>query len=400
MYISILLASLVMASGMPAAFAPDVAEPETSVYEEILVGIMAPSTGGAAGYGQDIMAASMFAVSDFNAKLVETGAKWQLVPVYMDSMTSRGTIIPGLEYFDSLDIKVVAGPSIDIIGPDVPVFASKNDMLLVSCCSVTLVNAIAGDNMYRMTPNQTNHGIILSKVMLQSGIDAMIPIGRNASWITDIIYPASEAFRKAGGQVVEPILYDSPEKFGTPQLLEISGIIEAYESRGMSVAILYVGFEETFDIIEAASSHETLKSVQWFGADANTILHTHSLDDAASVGFTSVQPIIRTDKEGVLLTERLMQHLDRMPSVYAYQQYDAVLLIGEAIRQSGGYRHRRTKTVYGFVVLYGYRRAHHVRYIRRPARYRIRHMGSQRRPMGHNGRVECRQYPDGLFWYN
>lgn len=327
-----LLAALTVTSSVQSASAL-----ETPELQDIFIGIIAPNSGGAKSYGQDISTASALAIHDFNERLRELGKTWKLVPIYMDSMTNQATIMPTLEYLNGLGVKVVAGPSIDIIdvGADVP-FADKNDMLLVSCCSVTLSGAIMNDNLYRMTPNQTNFGHVLASVMLQNDIDAVVSMGRNAPWITDILYAAAESFREAGGQASEPVLYDSYAEFGEQQLSEITRIVELYEAAGYQTAILYVGFEETFDVIEVAAAYGSLVDVRWFGADANTIQHKHMLDDASAMRFTSVQPIIRTEKEGVSLAERLTDHLGRVPSVYAFQQYDAVWLIGEAVLKSGG----------------------------------------------------------------
>jgi ABC-type branched-subunit amino acid transport system substrate-binding protein len=306
-------------------------------YEDVRIGVMAPASGGASGYGMDIMAASRLAVADFNEHLAGSGAAWRLVPVYADSLTDPGAVMPGLEYFDALGVRVVAGPSIDLFGAEVSEFASDRGMLLLSCCSVTLESSIPGDNLYRMTPNQTNHGAILADVIYESGRTVIIPAGRNSEWVTDLLESAVERFVARGGEATDVVVYDTYEGFGGDGLASMNDTVsEAGHALGYDrVAVLYVGFEETFELIRDAAGYGGLAAVQWFGADANTLLHDHPLDAAAAVDFTVVQPVSLGGQRSVALGERLASELGRYPSVYAYQQYDAVWLLGTAILESG-----------------------------------------------------------------
>lgn len=302
---------------------------------EVRMGIMMPASGGAAGYGLDIMAASKLAVDDFNAYLAGVDAEWRLVPVYVDSFTDPGAVIPGLGYLGDLGVRVVAGPSIDIFGAGAIKFAEERDMFLLSCCSVTLEDSIPGDNMYSMTPNQTNHGRVLADVMYDGGVVVMVPVGRNAAWITDLIDGAVERFAERGGTPMDVVLYDDYGEFGPGGLDRINDMV--FEAAGVSgygkVGVLYVGFEETFELVDDAAGYGSLADVRWFGADANTILHDYPLETAAAFGFTSVQPVALGDLRTMQVAERLNAELGRFPSVYAYQQYDAVSLLGRAIME-------------------------------------------------------------------
>ena len=309
----------------------------TPEHGDVRIGVMAPASGGASGYGMDIMAASRLAVADFNGHLAERGVAWRLIPVYVDSLTDPGAVMPGLEYLDALGVKVVAGPSIDLFGSGVSEFASDRGMLLLSCCSVTLESAISGDNLYRMTPNQTNHGVILADAIYESGRTVVIPVGFNSAWVTDLLESAVERFTARGGEAADIMVYDTYGGFGGDGLARMNDTVsEAAHALGYDrVAVLYVGFEETFELIRDASGYGGLAAVQWFGADANTILHDHPLDVAAAVDFTAVQPVSLGGQRSAALGERLVSELGRLPSVYAYQQYDAVWLLGTAILESG-----------------------------------------------------------------
>ena len=315
----------------------------------------------------------------------------------MDSLTDPGAVMPGLEYLDALGVKVVAGPSIDLFGSGVSEFASDRGMLLLSCCSVTLESAIPGDNLYRMTPNQTHHGIILADIMYEGGKTLVVPVGRNSAWVTDLLESAVERFTERGGEAADMVVYDTYGEFGEGLARMNDMVREAGDALGYDrVAVLYVGFEETFELIRDAAGYGGLAGVQWFGADANTLLHDHPLDAAASVNFTVVQPVSLGDQRSAALGERLAQELGRLPSVYAYQQYDAVWLLGMAILGERPNRHRHAKGIPGRPPTLGGGRGHCLRRVRGQGFGRIRHMAHTRRYVGPGRHHRQRRRPAAL----
>ena len=218
--------------------------------------MLAPLTGGAAGYGQDIWAASELAMADFNDLLEDTGQMWRLEMDRRDTMTSFTVQFEELASLGEGGTSIVVGPSIDIYDHSTIEYASDNNMLLFSCCSAVPDYAIANDTLFRMVPDQTNHGAAVAEVMLREGIKAVVTAGRDALWITQLLDPAESRFLALGGETATgPILYDVSGQFDvtTIQMLadSVRAHLELYDPE--EVAVLFVGFEETFDFIEMAS---------------------------------------------------------------------------------------------------------------------------------------------------
>ena len=298
--------------------------------ESIRIGVIDPVSGGAAGYGEDILAGAEIGVLDFNAYLEAIGEKWRFTPYHVDSETKPGTVGPALDYLEDLGVTLVAGPSIDIFGPDV----LQRDMVMVSCCTVTAVNDVQGDGLYRMTPNQHIHGQIMADIMWAEGKQVIIPVGRDAAWVTEILVPAAQKFQELGGESYEMVLHN-----GTWDAQMISDLdttlAEIILQHGADrTGILYVGFEDTYHFIDDAVRYDSLGAVQWFGADANTVLYYDTLDAAASVDMISVQPTTPNIERTLNLAQRLAESLGRPASVYAFQEYDAVWLMGYAILET------------------------------------------------------------------
>ena len=317
--------------GIAALLACGIAYAESVPYqtnlESIRMGVIDPVSGGAAGYGEDILAGAELGVLDFNAYLEATGERWRFTPYHVDSETNPDTVGPALDYLEHLGVTLVAGPSIDIFGPDV----LQRDMVMVSCCTVTAVNDVQGDGLYRMTPNQHIHGQIMADIMWEEGKRAIIPVGRDAPWITEMLEPAVQRFQELGGSSYGMALHNGTwDAQMIPDLdATLAGIIQEYGAD--QTAILYGGFEDTYRFMDDAVPHDSLGAVQWFGADVNTILHYDTLDAAASVDMVSVQPTTPNTERTLNLAERLAESLGRPASVYAFQEYDTVWLMGYAV---------------------------------------------------------------------
>ena len=325
----------------------------------VTIGAIAPLTGGAAGYGQSILAASELAVSDFNALLEERGEAWRLAMESRDSMTSIDAQQDSLVALNEQGIKIINGPSIDIFDRASLDYANDNDMLLFSCCSVVVSHSIAGDAMLRMSADQSNHGQVLAELMHDEKMTAMVTVGRNAPWITDILDSAAERFLELGGTVAGPhvlhdasgtfqgiqpgpfpsvavphVLYGASGEFDDSTMRALAGAVAGIESHdGQKIGVLFVGFEESYDFLELASTHDALGQVRWFGADINTILHDNpdGLDFAEDVEFLSVQPTVAENDINARVSEHVSAAIGRTPEVYAMLAYDAVQLIGHAI---------------------------------------------------------------------
>ena len=298
--------------------------------ESIRIGVIDPVSGGADGYGEDILAGAELAVLDFNAYLEAIGEKWRFTPYHVDSETNPSTVGPALDYLEDLDVTLVAGPSIDIFGPDV----LQRDMVMVSCCTVTAVNDVQGDGLYRMTPNQHIHGQIMADIMWTEGKRAIIPVGRDATWVTEILRPAAQKFQELGGVSYETVLHNGTwnEQMMPDLDATLAEVVQQYGADQTS--ILYVGFDDTYRFIDEAVSYDSLGAVQWFGADANTVLYYDTLDAAASVDMISVQPTTPNTERTLNLAQRLADSLGRPASVYAFQEYDAVWLMGYAVLET------------------------------------------------------------------
>ena len=316
---------------------------------DVAIGSLAPVTGNAYRYGEETRAASDLAVSHFNEYLDQRGEKWSIKTIHIDTETDPAAALAGLVALDRQNVKLVNGPVIDIITQSVLDYANANDMVLVSCCSSSPANAIPGDALFRMLPDQRVHAAEIVRLMTaHPDIDLkhVVPVGIDNPWATELLGAAGGGFEAGGVTFSEVITYDvnyvqgggfvaGAEMAAAAEALADEVRRAAGQSGASNVAVLYVGFGEGPLFLKAAASHDVLDDVRWFGADQNTASPNISDDPesaafASAVSFTAVQPSVPDN----FLTGEVREHLAEIsiePSPYSSYAYDAVWVLGLAI---------------------------------------------------------------------
>ncbi len=317
---------------------------------DVVIGSLAPITGNAYRYGEETRAASDLAVSHFNEYLEQRGEKWSIKQIHIDTETDPAAALAGLVALDGQNVKLVNGPVIDIITQNVLGYANSNDMVLVSCCSSSPANAIPGDALFRMLPDQRVHAAEIVRLMTAHpalNLKHVVPVGIDNPWATELLGAAKIGFEDRGVTFSDIITYDASYVQGDGFVAgaEMAAAAEALadevrlvtgQSRAHNVAVLYVGFGEgPLFLKAAAAAHDVLDDVRWFGADQNTASPNISDDPesaafASAVSFTTVQPSVPDN----LLTSEIRAHLAEMsiaPSPYSSYAYDAVWVLGLAI---------------------------------------------------------------------
>lgn len=308
---------------------------------DVLIGSLAPITGNAYRYGLEVRAASELAVSDFNEYLAMRGEMWSLLPVQLDTRTDPAAALSALETLNRQNIKLVDGPAIDVIDRSVLDYANANDMVLVSCCSSLPSNAVPGDSLFRLLPDQRKHADAIVRVMTtppNADVRHVVPVGIDNPWAVELIEAARGGLENRGVSVSETITY-SVDGIPAAAASLAQRVAEAGAAQGggaSAVAVLYVGFGEGPLLLKAASAHHVLGDVRWFGADQNTA-SPNVADDPASaafahkVRFTAVQPSVPDDSG---LVDHIREHLQSRgiePSPYSSYAYDTVWLLGLSI---------------------------------------------------------------------
>lgn len=330
----LVLVALVVAFAL--AMTPVLAQAQTLVQ----VGSIAPITGGASGYGADISAAIRLAIQDYN----DGASGFTLVLDERDSATDPQVAIREFEDLHDSGVRIFAGPALDGLINAVVQQDNARDSLFLSCCSVTPTLSIQ-DNVFRIIPDHSTHGEAIAGAIEEHGIDAVVPVGRDNPWITELFDATRTAFSGEPERFGSPILYvDLEYDDAARTLAAVLAESDCLKDPACNAAVLYIGFEESRDFLERSLEEMEIEmgtamhDLTWFSADVNTV--TPKVAQSRAVldnldGFVSVQPIIYENPVKNRVGETLSKSLGREPSVYAYTAYDSFMLMGRAIEIAG-----------------------------------------------------------------
>lgn len=307
---------------------------------KVKIGSLAPESGGADRYGQDIRVASELAVEHFNDYLEIRGEPWSLTAKRLDTMTNSQVALDHIKSLNRDGIKFVDGPAIDVITDDLLRYATENDMVMVSCCSALPSLAHDGDGLFRMVPNHNLHGKAIAELMYERNVQHVIPAGNNSPWVVELLEAAVAEFEAKGGVSDSIITYD--DSTGIPDAAAdlADAVAVAFTTSNQNrVAVLYIGFEESPEFMSAASQYDKLWDLRWFGADQNTASpnvgdNRISAEFADHVEFTVLQPTVPDNQINDEIRSRVVSELGREPSPYASYEYNAVWLLGLSLLSS------------------------------------------------------------------
>lgn len=330
----------------------------------IVVGALHAITGSLSDIGGEARVGVNLAVSDFNEYLEGQGAQWRLGIIEEDTATDSATALEKAQSLHQRGVGIILGPPTSASAAKVKEYADSEGLLLVACCSTAPSLSTADDSLYRLIPNDINQAVALAKLLEVSGIEALVPIWRGETYGDDMRAIVADLFQAAGGTVSEGVRYgDDP----TPALMAPPGggddagmadgpdlpayhgeagqlaeyVREAVDQHGAGrVAVLAVSFAEMREIVQAASQHDILDDVIWFGtsslANAPYLVGGGAVSDfMGAVNFTVTTSMVSPGERFENVTDRAAGAIQGDPNIYTYSAYDSVWLVGKSIMEAG-----------------------------------------------------------------
>ncbi|RNJ75815.1 MAG: branched-chain amino acid ABC transporter substrate-binding protein [Nitrosopumilus sp. H13] len=311
---------------------------EPALEGEINVGLLVATSGDFGAYGRENIEAAMLAESEFNKYLEEEGEKWSIKLVTEDTQSDPEIALEKIMAFNEKGIKLVSGPETSASIISVKEYAGNNDMLLFSCCSVAPSLSVPGDNIFRLITDDTKQGAVFDLLFEHEEIEAVVPVWRGDVWGDGLSQSVKNDF--AGGVMDAGIRYDVDAEEFSAQAEDLAGRVQKYvdEYGAEKVAVLYIGFGEMVKFIEAASAHEILGDVRWFGSDSNTndeaLVMEPTVEFTEKTKLTTVQVSASGGSAFYKVRDHVEEALGKKPNSFAHSTYDTIWLIGLAMLET------------------------------------------------------------------
>ena len=336
-----LLGAALLATPPPGITAPQAAYAQPD--GDVRIGILMPLTGDLSAMGLQMHYAARMAVADFNEHLAERGAEWRLAAVYGDTESSPATTTKLVKDLRLRGVDILVGPAGSAQLGGILEYVNRHGMVAISPASSSPALAVPGDAAFRTVPDDLNQGRALAALLDHIGIGAVVPVSPNDAHHAGLVDAAAEHFEARGGITHDAILYDaqSGDRFVDMARLAAAVHNTIGEHGAAGTAVLLMSSGDIVPMLQAASSHDILGQVRWFGGEAVAQSVDVPADPAASefaaiTELTAPGLLLATGARADSVDARMPAPLGDAQTQFAYSTYDAVWLAGLAIMQAGG----------------------------------------------------------------
>jgi branched-chain amino acid transport system substrate-binding protein len=291
------IATLANQVGVPWIY-PSFHEPirADSRYEEYIVGAIIPQSGSLSSIGKPVLDSLKKAENDVNGYFESHNTTSRVKLMVADSKSSPEDSLAAIKKLHSSGARVIVGPATSTAVSAALDFANQNNITLLSYASTSPKLSIAGDNLFRLVPDDKSQGKVIARKMIDDGIKVIVPFWRSDIYGSELANATKHYFEILGGKAEDGVNYKPHTgKFAT-SLHRINFIMWNQELKKMntlvsdaiakygkeSVAVYVISYDEITPILIQAQLFDSLGKVRWYGSDSVAENHhlTKNFDSA------------------------------------------------------------------------------------------------------------------------
>jgi branched-chain amino acid transport system substrate-binding protein len=238
----------------------------------IVIGGLFSLTGDGASLGAASKAALELAARDINLEFNDLQINVQVSTVVEDTKLTPAVAAEKLPALYARGASIVIGPQSSAEAGAVRAFANEHGIVLISQGSTASSLAIAGDNLFRLAPNDKLEGAAMAALMHADGIDTLLPLWRNDAGNGGLHDSTKRSLETLGGTVLAGLSYDPATTDFTASVATIGATLRAQRTAKPSavIAVYLASFEEATQIFDLARLDSDLSGVRWYGGDGVT----------------------------------------------------------------------------------------------------------------------------------
>lgn len=316
--------------------------------KEVLIGGLFSLTGNWATLGVTSKAAMEVGIEDVNQYLAAGNTGIHFTSTIVDTKLDPATALTAVQSMKAAGVEVVIGPQSSAEVAALKPYVDANNVLVISQSSTAGTLAIAGDNIFRLTPSDTLEAVALAGLMKADGMTTVIPFWRNDAGNVGLQVATRASFAPTG--TVKPgVEYAATATDYAPSIAALKTQVQAaIAERGgtAGIAVAHAGFDEVVDIFKLAATDPVLSSVRWYGTDGTALnepLRTNAVAAAFAkkVGFWTPTPGVDDGASARWqpIATRIAAKAGAQPDAFALAVYDAVWLAAQSYLATGGTGH-------------------------------------------------------------
>ncbi len=298
----------------------------------IVLGGLFSLTGDGATLGKASAAALQLAARDINQELADLQLPYHVEYYIADTRLSPPVAQTKLIDLSSAGATIVIGPQSSAEAAAVKDYANAHGILLISQGSTASSLAIAGDNLFRLAPNDKLEGAAIAALMRTNGIDTIVPMWRNDAGNGGLHDSTKTSFEAAGGSMLTGVSYDpATTNFSAPVTSLGAAVRTARNANPAAhIGVYLASFEEAASIFDLARLDADLAGVRWYGGDG--VVQSQALIATPAIAAFGVKTSFTAPNVGLdeSLRDRWQPLSDEIkgltgfaPDAYSLSVYDA-----------------------------------------------------------------------------
>lgn len=310
---------------------------------EFRIGGLFSLTGNWNTLGNASKAALELAQDDVNAYNAAHGIATRVKVVIADTKLDPATAKSAMQRLHGQSVDVFIGPQSSSEVANLVSETAAEGTVLISQGSTASSLSIAGDNVFRMVPDDVREARALVALAQADGIQALVPVARDDAGNGGLYNSVTARFTAVGGQLGTGVRYSASATDFTETLASIRASVTALKSThsDAQIGVYLAGFDEVAGILSAIKADPVLSSVKWYGSDG-VVQSVPLLEDAPASGATTVgfpNPIFGLNDADKATWEPIAARIKAKsgvdPDAFALSAYDAVWLAAKARETAG-----------------------------------------------------------------
>ena len=309
------------------------------------VGVLASLTGSWSSLGQNTVAALEIAANQLEAADHSRGDRSRVRLYIYDTQLDPTLALKAIKEFDRLGVKVIIGPQSSAEVAMIKPFADKHNILVISQGSTASSLAIAGDNIFRMCPDDSREAAAIVALMWHDGIRTVVPLWRDDTGNQGLHDSVQTAFQNLGGTVTAGYRYEpTTTDFGAATAAINSQVAGAQlVSSPSTIGVYLAAFDEVVGVFHSAQADPTLAATAWYGSDG-VALSAALVGDSEAAAFATTagypNPIFGLEdslqSKWQPVANAIQARTGIEPDAYALSAYDALFIVDRASQEAGG----------------------------------------------------------------
>jgi branched-chain amino acid transport system substrate-binding protein len=299
----------------------------------IVIGGLFSLTGDGATLGRASEAALELAKHDINEELTELNLPYEVITVVADTQLTPAGATVGIRALHAAGAKIIIGPQSSAEAAAVREYANQNGIILISQGSTAFSLATAGDNLFRLAPNDRLEGAAVSALLRADGVEVVVPIWRNDAGNSGLRDGVERSFTTGSNtrRFYSGVSYAPTATDFAGVVIDLANAVRTAknENPGKKVAVYLAGFEEGAAILDRARLQPDL-ALNWYGGDGLTQSQALLADSAvaafaAATHFTAPAVALpeQTRDRWEPLSKEIEERVGFLPDAFSLSVYDA-----------------------------------------------------------------------------